>query len=831
MSDKSLKKENGDKNAVLRPWLMVAIVIGSLFAVETVIMNFFHELADMANGAMDSLMLTAVVLPLTYFLIYRPFSKSVRDLKALSGDLERQVREKTVRLEFSEALHRAVIMSSSDAIVLIDGNGKLLMANPATHWMLGYSKTELENRHISDILHDDHDRVLVDGYVASLDGWDGHTAAPTVEATAVTKSGAKLTVECSSSECLVNSEISFVIVMRDVSTRKKAEMKILEAEARFRQLSDASFEGIVITVEGKFVDANNAFARMFGYTPNEILGKTPLDLASPESHAIVMEHLNKGIEGPSYEANGVKKDGSTFPVEIQGRNMFYHGKNARVTAIRDITERKRNEELLRESEQKFMRFFMMVPIALGVVNKDGIITEFNTRFTEVLGYTIDDIPTIKEWWERAYPDESYRLWVLKTWGNAVDKAAKEGTEIEPIEYKVTCKNGKERLVKVGGIVLNSNVLATFVDVTEEKKAAEALRVAKEAAEAATVLKDKFVSLMGHDLKSPLGTMLGLLKLTRSEYGEPLNDDTKRIVDGAIDSGTQMFDLINDLLTLSRFKTGQMKLHKHFFDAKYLGAKMISDYSHLALQKGIEMENAIPENSRIYADRRLLTEAVQNLVTNAVKFCRNGDRITISLAEGDATTICIRDTGAGMKRDMLDKVFKYEEQTSTPGTAGELGTGLGLPLVKDIMEFHGGEVGGDCEPGKGCLFSLKLPYVQPTILIVDDDRSFRLLLIKRLMTMKVTVIEAENGQDALSLMASVQPHLVVTDIMMPVMDGLELLKHMKGAPNIQDIPVIVVSGEYGMDIRDEVFKLGADDFVIKGKIDFADFLSRVRRFVG
>jgi CheY-like chemotaxis protein/anti-sigma regulatory factor (Ser/Thr protein kinase) len=299
---------------------------------------------------------------------------------------------------------------------------------------------------------------------------------------------------------------------------------------------------------------------------------------------------------------------------------------------------------------------------------------------------------------------------------------------------------------------------------------------------------------------------------------------------SIRASENMQRLIDDLLNIGRFKTGRIKLNRQFFDAKYLGVKMTADYSGIARQKGIEITNMIPENSRIYADRALLTEAVQNLVTNAIKFCARGDQITISLAEKDATAICVRDTGPGIRPDMLDNIFKYEKKTTTKGTAGETGTGFGLPLTKDIIELHGGKMGVKSEPGKGCLFSLKLPYVRPQILLVDNDSMFRLVLKLLMKELGADVIEAENGEDAMNIMAGMLPHLIMTDIKMPGMDGIELLKRVKDGPDTKDIPVFVVTGEYGMEIRDTVFKLGADDFATKD-INTVDFLPRVRRYIG
>ncbi|TBR21904.1 MAG: PAS domain S-box protein, partial [Candidatus Nitrosotenuis sp.] len=388
MAGESMNKDDGSNNSLPRPRILVAVVIGSLFLVEVVIMNFFHEFAETANGTMDAMTLTAVLLPLLYFLIYRPLSRSVNDLMAFSGTLERQVRERTEELGYSEALHRTVITSSSDAIARINGDGVILMANSAAHRMFGYADAELENKHISTLLPDGHEKALAYG-AAALNGGDVQRAVRVVEAMAVTRSGRKLTVECTSSECLVNNEISFVIIMRDVTERKKAEEVLRESKARYRQLSEASFEGIVIAIDGKILDVNDAFARMFGYAKEEIIGKTALDISPPESHAIIMDHIRRKSE-ELYDALGLKKDGSLFPVEMRGRVILHNGQIARITAVRDVTERKKADEALRESEARY-RLISEASFEGIVINIAGKVVDCNSAFARMFGYAPEEI--------------------------------------------------------------------------------------------------------------------------------------------------------------------------------------------------------------------------------------------------------------------------------------------------------------------------------------------------------------------------------------------------------------------------------------------------------
>lgn len=182
------------------------------------------------------------------------------------------------------------------------------------------------------------------------------------------------------------------------------------------------------------------------------------------------------------------------------------------------------------------------------------------------------------------------------------------------------------------------------------------------------------------------------------------------------------------------------------------------------------------------------------------------------------------------QSLLKNVFDYDKKTSTVGTAGEIGTGFGLPLVKEMVEMHGGDLTVETAPGKGCLFSLKLPFVRPRILLVDDDRFTRILLKQILLELNADFMEAENGEDALTVVASARPHVIVTDVKMPIMDGLELIRRLKSGADTRGIPVIASTNSDDIEIRNEVFRLGANDFITKDKIDKADFLPKVRRFL-
>ena len=272
---------------------------------------------------------------------------------------------------------------------------------------------------------------------------------------------------------LLNESLEDKIQERTVALR--------HSEEKFRKITESAQDAIIMMGADQRISFWNAAAeRIFGYTAAEATGQDLHALIVPApAHAKFIQafpHFQEAGEGPIVgkvrELTALHKGGGEFPVELSVSATQLNGQWHAIGIVRDITARKRTEEKLHASEQQFIQLFMRTPIPLVVVNKDGIMARFNDRFTEILGYTTDDVPTMKEWWQRAYPDESYRQWVMDTWNAAVAKAAKDNVEIEPLEYKVTGKSGAVRNMLIGGITLEDNLLATLIDITERKQAEE-----------------------------------------------------------------------------------------------------------------------------------------------------------------------------------------------------------------------------------------------------------------------------------------------------------------------------------------------------------------------
>ncbi len=372
----------------------------------------------------------------------------------------------------------------------------------------------------------------------------------------------------------------------------------------------------------------------------------------------------------------------------------------------------------------------------------------------------------------------------------------------------------------------ANLLGTMV---ESKQAEAALLKAKEKAENATKIKDKFVAMVTHDLRSPFISIQGFLKLLQDDKEHPLFPAQREMVEHVLDSSNRMLDMTEKLLQLSRLQSGKIELQPSFLDTRQICALAMSQLSYLAKNKGITLQNEIPECCRLYADSNLFGQVVLNLVSNAVKFCGEGDRISILVSPERRATIVIRDTGPGMEDYVLQNLFKHEVKTSTLGTQGERGTGLGLPLSHDIMKAHGGTLDVESKQGKGSTFYIELPHVRPRILVVDDEQSTRFLIKELLEELDVDIVEAKGGAEALKIMEKEPPHLAILDLIMPEMDGFKLLENLQNNPITEGIPTIVITSDQDMEIKQKVLRMGAGDFVAK-PILAEDFIPRVRRFI-
>lgn len=402
----------------------------------------------------------------------------------------------------------------------------------------------------------------------------------------------------------------------------------------------------------------------------------------------------------------------------------------------------------------------------------------------------------------------------------------------PVFTKEDIENAMEFLVDFAKLLAEMGLKQKkLLNVSEElekkvEERTEELFKAKEKAEKATQLKNQFISLVSHDLRSPFISIQGFTKFILDDKDHPLHPRHREIMERINENTGKMLTMIEELLQISRLQTGKIIPKSIFIDGHKAVSFAMGHLSHLAKEKGIEIINNVPAGTRLFADPHLFGQVLLNIASNAVKFCKEGDRIAFFVPEGKATTIALQDTGVGMQGDFLAKIFSHEDKTSTAGTKGERGTGLGLPLSHDIMKALGGNLCAESKKGEGSVFYAELPYRKPQVLVVDDEEHSKFLIKTLLRNCDLEIKESRNREETLGLVDANDFHLIITELLM---DEFELIKTVRENPKTSSIPVIAITSDQKLKTREQALRMGANDFISKPLTE-EDFLPRVRRFV-
>ena len=375
----------------------------------------------------------------------------IKDLSAL----RKQVNE------FEDFQVGLLAEMTSPAIFIYQMN-RVKYVNPAATKITGYNRDELLEMNLWEVIHPEFQELVKKRGVARQ---GGKKVPSRYEIKIQTKGGEERWVDYSSRVTTFEQNPAVLGTAVDITERKRTEEALLDNEERYRTLSEAAFEGMIISVGGKVVMANQAFADMFGYDSDEVIGLSPVEITTPESAERIMKNIQTSYEKP-YEVIGVKKGGSTFNVEIMGKDCLYKSQKARVTAVRDITERKQGEDALRESESKFRVLAETTSAAIFIFQRNRM-RYVNPAAANITGYTQDELLKMN-FWQVIHSD--FRS-LVKERGLARQKGKKVRKRFE---VKILTKNGEERWVDFTASSTEFNqkpaVLGTAVDITDRKNA-------------------------------------------------------------------------------------------------------------------------------------------------------------------------------------------------------------------------------------------------------------------------------------------------------------------------------------------------------------------------
>jgi len=668
-----------------------------------------------------------------------------------------------------------------------------------------------------------------------------------------------------SSNFLLGSEL-YANVSLDITDLKTTQHELSELnrtlekriEERTAQVLDLYNNAPVgyhsLDVEGRFLAVNQTELNWLGYSREELIGQPVTKVLSPESiqtfHETFPQFKSSGVLNDT-EFEFIRRDGTTFYAvamatavyDAEGRYL-----SSRSTLI-DITARKLAEKAQRESEERLELAFRAAQDGIWDWNIETGEVYYSSRYKSMLGYRDEEIEHhVSAWTRLMHPEDMPGA--LK-----VVEEVLGGKRDYVIEFRMLHKDGHYVDILSRGFPIRrkpdgriARIVGTHVDLSDHKKIEETLKLANLELERAMHMKDEFLANMSHELRTPMNAILGLSEILLELGAGPLNDRQIRAMNTINKSGKHLLELINDILDLSKIEAEQMTLEiKPVLIADVCDSGLLF-IREAAQKKKIRLLTEVdPEVIRIMADVRRIRQMIINLLSNAVKFTPDGGLVTLEVTgnkKEQTVSFSVTDTGIGIAPENIRRLFQPFVQLESGLTRPYEGTGLGLTLVDRMAKLHGGRVTVESELGKGSRFTIILPWNipapatadepdkpdkpvefiphfhtdthAPLILVVEDNAENIETMSAFLETMGCHYVVARNGKEALEQVPLQRPSLILMDLQMPVMDGLEAIRRLRNDadPRISGIPVIALTALAMTGDRDRALKAGANDYLSK-----------------
>jgi len=737
-------------------------------------------------------------------------------------------------LRASEARLRAVFESSRDAIA-VSKKGIRIFANPSYLKLFGFENNEaiVGTSIFECFAPNDRQQMILNVQRRAA----GEPAPRFYEARGLKADGTEFDGEYSVSTYELDDEIYSVATIRDITERKRAEAELQHSRASIAALVESTTD-IIYSVDREYrlLSFNTAFAEHLrkNYGTQARVGATAMDYLPPD-RAGTWPPLYERVfaEGP-FRREHVLPDGRVFEVAFHPILRDQEAVGVSVFA-KDITERERAEEQLRASEARLRAVFESSRDAIGV-SKKGVHLFANPSYLKLFGFQSNDQIIGTSIIDSIAPSHREEM-ILKVQRRAAGQPVPafyeargmrvDGTEFDA-EFSVSTYELDGEIYSV----------ATIRDITERKRAERELeeyrdhltelvrertaelKQARDVAEAANRIKSEFLANMSHEIRTPMTAIIGMSHLA---LDTPLDPKQQHYIRNISDAANSLLSIINDILDFSKIEAGRLVIEETEFAPEEIVSQVVSQAVAQVEKKGLELHVRLAPSlpARLQGDSLRLTQILNNLVSNAVKFTAAGE-IVISvrgpIGAASATSpevlfeFSVTDTGIGMSREEQTRLFQPFTQADGSITRKYGGTGLGLAICRQLTSLMGGEIFLKSKPGQGSTFTVRLPFeaVEPPadfvarmvpepdmrgrkVLVVDDNSTARKILQELLASMTFQVECVSSGELALEALrqahsAQVPFEVVLLDWRMPGMDGIETAKrirqeHLSAAPKL------------------------------------------------
>ena len=751
-----------------------------------------------------------------------------------------------------------------DGIIVLDANQRIVDINPAAQGLIGISNNVI-GRAFEDISKT-HLRMdqLRDPGVSSL------------------------TELCVSENPPRNIELQILplfdtrqrlsghlLILHDVTERKRAEEQLRESEEKFRSLLESQegnimlldFDGVHHYVNQVSVGSING-----SYTTQDIIGKRLHDLYPASVADWQLEQTQRVFT----TGQGLSGD---FKVCMENQVSWWHlnlqpmrNASGQITQVMvnslNITERKQMEDALRESESRFRGYFELPLGGRAITSPTKGWLDVNSELCDMLGYTKAELMQMT-WAELTHPDDIAidmaqfnRVMAGEINGYTIGKRFihKSGRSVHT-HLAVQCMRHPDQTVDY--------FMALLLDITKLKQAEEEIKMLNATLEQrveertfelvhANRVKDEFLASMSHELRTPLNAISGYSQLLLEGLHGSINERQQRDLGIVRSSCDHLLGLITDILDVSKIESGQFTLHLESVDVSDVCKASMEFVNQFAEQKNIEMDYSTSEDEPvILADAKRLKQILVNLLNNAVKFTPEKGRIKLEVrtdVSAGLMRFSVTDTGIGISAEDLPKLFKPFVQLDGSLSRQYQGTGLGLSLVKRLVEIQGGSVDVQSEAGVGSCFTFVLPWQDVSTdnkgrdLIVADDQKGRLMttphakvLIADDNEVNVMVVRdylesfgyqvsvAFDGAEVLSKVEQEIPDVILMDIQMPHVNGVELTRRLRTDPRFATVPIIALTALALPGDRERCFEAGMNEYMSK-PVSLKEVRTIVERFL-